>query len=119
MDNTNATMSNTTMPILNPNTPLAFLTPEQAYQTSVSTYVLVASLGVSLSLDVVCIRQSQILGQVLLWDFLDNISEDFSIVFRSHFTLSTAAFIGSRYVRAYYSPGYHTKIKSDLGHWDT
>ncbi|KJA18070.1 hypothetical protein HYPSUDRAFT_145589 [Hypholoma sublateritium FD-334 SS-4] len=66
------------MPILNPNTPLAFLTPEQAYQTSVSTYVLVGSLG------------------VLLWDFLDNISDDFSIVFRSPFKLSTAAFIGSR-----------------------
>lgn len=47
MDNLNATASDATMPILNPNTPLAFLTPEQAYQTSVSTYVLVASLGVS------------------------------------------------------------------------
>ncbi len=47
MDNVNATMSNLTMPILNPYTPLAFLTPEEAYQTSVSTYVIVASLGVS------------------------------------------------------------------------
>lgn len=34
--------------ILNPDTPLAFLTPEQAYQTSVSIYVLAGSLGVSL-----------------------------------------------------------------------
>ena len=47
MDTLNSTMSNLTMPILNPYTPLAFLTPEEAYQTSVSTYVIVASLGVS------------------------------------------------------------------------
>ena len=100
MENANSTTSNTTMPILNPDTPLAFLTPEQAYQTTVSTYVLVASLGVSLCLDIVT-QKSQILRQVLLWDCLDNISEDFSIIFRSRFTLTTAAFIGSRYVRCH------------------
>ncbi|KJA24849.1 hypothetical protein HYPSUDRAFT_183143 [Hypholoma sublateritium FD-334 SS-4] len=64
--------------ILNPDTPLAFLTPEEAYQTSVSIYVLAGSLG------------------VLLWDVLDNVTADFKIVFRSRFTLSTAAFLGSR-----------------------
>ena len=32
----------------NPNTPLAFLDPESAYQTSVSIYVLAGSLGVSM-----------------------------------------------------------------------
>jgi hypothetical protein len=36
----------TTVP--NPDTPLAFLPPEAAYQTSVALYVLAGSLGVSL-----------------------------------------------------------------------
>lgn len=35
--------------ILNPDTPLAFLDPTSAYQTSVSLYITVASLGVSIS----------------------------------------------------------------------
>lgn len=37
-------------PILNPNTPLAFLDPKSAYETSVAVYVTVASLGVRLYL---------------------------------------------------------------------
>lgn len=42
-------MSNVTAPVAlpNPNTPLAFLDPEVAYQTSVSVYVLAGALGVS------------------------------------------------------------------------
>ncbi|KJA14649.1 hypothetical protein HYPSUDRAFT_150082 [Hypholoma sublateritium FD-334 SS-4] len=71
-------MSDAPQPILNPTTPLAYLTPEQAYQTSVAIYVLAGSLG------------------VLLWDVLDNVTADFKIIFKSRFTLSTAAFIGSR-----------------------
>ncbi|KJA25595.1 hypothetical protein HYPSUDRAFT_134612 [Hypholoma sublateritium FD-334 SS-4] len=62
----------------NPDTPLAFLTPEEAYQASVSNYVLAGT------------------SAVLVWDVLDNVSIDFGIVFRSRFTLSTAAFVVSR-----------------------
>jgi hypothetical protein len=41
-------MSNlNTTTVLNPGTPLAFLPPEAAYQTSVALYVLAGSLGVS------------------------------------------------------------------------
>ncbi len=40
--------SNSTVePLPNPNTPLAFLPPEIAYQTSVAIYVLSGGLGVS------------------------------------------------------------------------
>lgn len=35
-------------PIVNPDTPLAFLDPVSAYQTSVSLYVTVAALGVAI-----------------------------------------------------------------------
>jgi hypothetical protein len=42
----NITMADST-PIVNPDTPLAFLDPETAYQTSVAVYVLAGSLGVS------------------------------------------------------------------------
>jgi hypothetical protein len=41
-----ADLSPTAVPILNPDTPLAFLEPEAAYQTAVSIYVTAASLGV-------------------------------------------------------------------------
>lgn len=40
--------SNETLP--NPDTPLAFLPPEAAYQTSVAVYILVASLGVAIQI---------------------------------------------------------------------
>ncbi|KAF9482245.1 hypothetical protein BDN70DRAFT_853708 [Pholiota conissans] len=65
-------------PILNPNTPLAFLEPEAAYQTAVSIYVTAASLG------------------VLVWDILDNISEEYKVLFRNRINLSTLVYIGSR-----------------------
>ncbi len=86
-------------PILNPNTPLAYLDPVQAYQTSVAIYVLAGSAGVSdslLPLKRNAVNKSP--QQVLIWDVLDNISADFKIIFKSRFTLSTAAFIGSRYL---------------------
>ncbi|KAF9471347.1 hypothetical protein BDN70DRAFT_888251 [Pholiota conissans] len=62
----------------NPNTPLAFLDPESAYQTSVSIYVLAGSLG------------------VLLWDVLDNIGSDFNLLFRNRVTFSTLVYFMSR-----------------------
>ncbi|KAF8199056.1 hypothetical protein BJ912DRAFT_950733 [Pholiota molesta] len=65
-------------PIVNPDTPLAFLDPETAYQTSVAVYVLAGSLG------------------VLIWDVLDNITADYRLLFKSRITLSTAAYFGSR-----------------------
>lgn len=46
MSSPNVTISDAPQ-ILNPNTPLAYLTPEQAYQSSVAIYVLAGSLGVS------------------------------------------------------------------------
>jgi hypothetical protein len=45
-----ANSNSTAFPILNPDTPLAFLEPEAAYQTAVSIYVTAASLGVRMSL---------------------------------------------------------------------
>lgn len=39
--------NSTVVPLPNPNTPLAFLPPEIAYQTSVAIYVLAGGLGVS------------------------------------------------------------------------
>ncbi|KAF9471757.1 hypothetical protein BDN70DRAFT_887762 [Pholiota conissans] len=62
----------------NPNTPLAFLDPTSAYQTSVSIYVLAGSLG------------------VLLWDVLDNIGSDYKLLFKSRITFTTFVYFASR-----------------------
>lgn len=91
----------TAPPILNPDTPLAFLEPEAAYQTAVSIYVTAASLGVRVfaksSIDLELIITHRFMSQVLVWDIVDNISEEYKVVFRSRFNLSTLAYIGSRY----------------------
>ncbi|KAF8198096.1 hypothetical protein BJ912DRAFT_1055748 [Pholiota molesta] len=73
-----ADLSPTAVPILNPDTPLAFLEPEAAYQTAVSIYVTAASLG------------------VLVWDILDSLSEEYKVFFRNRITMSTVAYLGSR-----------------------
>jgi len=69
---------NSSVALPNPNTPLAFLDPESAYQTSVSIYVLAGSLG------------------VLLWDVLDNISSDFALLFKQRITFTTLVYFASR-----------------------
>ncbi|KAF8198097.1 hypothetical protein BJ912DRAFT_845793 [Pholiota molesta] len=73
-----ANSNSTAFPILNPDTPLAFLEPETAYQTAVSIYVTAASLG------------------VLVWDILDSLSEEYEVLFQNRITMNTVAYIGSR-----------------------
>ncbi|KAF9473269.1 hypothetical protein BDN70DRAFT_886012, partial [Pholiota conissans] len=50
----------------------------QAYQSSVSIYILCGSLG------------------VLLWDILDNASSDFYLIFKTHISFTTVVYLGSR-----------------------
>ncbi|KJA13277.1 hypothetical protein HYPSUDRAFT_174115 [Hypholoma sublateritium FD-334 SS-4] len=69
--------SNSTAHLPNPLTPLAFLSPEEAYLTTVTTYASVAALA------------------VLLWDILDNVAGDYRLV-KSQLNISLIVYFASR-----------------------
>ncbi|KAF8199057.1 hypothetical protein BJ912DRAFT_950735, partial [Pholiota molesta] len=63
----------------NPDTPLAFVQPAAAYQISVATYLRVASLA------------------VMIWDILDNVSNDSKLLFRTRIGVPTVVYFVSRF----------------------
>ncbi|KAF9528998.1 hypothetical protein CPB83DRAFT_765984 [Crepidotus variabilis] len=69
---------NGTFPILNPYTPLAFLTPQVADTTSLYRYVVVGSLS------------------VMIWDLLQAFPEDYRVIFRQKFSCKTIIFVVAR-----------------------
>ncbi|KAF8154826.1 hypothetical protein B0H34DRAFT_718046 [Crassisporium funariophilum] len=62
----------------NPFTPMAFLPPELAFQVTISTYILVGSLG------------------VMIWDILNNLQGDIKLLFKHKIGLPTVAYFISR-----------------------
>ncbi|KAF9050303.1 hypothetical protein BJ165DRAFT_1577549 [Panaeolus papilionaceus] len=67
-----------TIKLLNPYTPMAFLPPELAIQTTNSTYILVGSTA------------------VFMWDLLDNIPNDYRILTKYKFSVANVVYIISR-----------------------
>ncbi|KAJ3506387.1 hypothetical protein NLJ89_g6892 [Agrocybe chaxingu] len=62
----------------NPNTPMAYLPPELAYQVTIAIYILVGSLG------------------VMVWDILDNLRGDYWLLFNFPVRAPTIAYFVSR-----------------------
>ncbi|KAG6914154.1 hypothetical protein DXG01_002052 [Tephrocybe rancida] len=65
---------------LNPLTPMAFLTPEAGYQTTIAAYGMVGSAG------------------ALIWDILSNINGEYKLLFRHKIGISTLVYFFSRQV---------------------
>ncbi|KJA17097.1 hypothetical protein HYPSUDRAFT_1104897 [Hypholoma sublateritium FD-334 SS-4] len=72
---------NDTSALPNQSTPLAFFTPDAAYQAAVANYCTAGALA------------------VLIWDILDNTKADYRLMFRGklHFSIPILAYIISRY----------------------
>ncbi|KJA22358.1 hypothetical protein HYPSUDRAFT_41000 [Hypholoma sublateritium FD-334 SS-4] len=75
-----SSFNSTAAPLLNPLTPLAFLPPEIAYQSSITNYFTVGALA------------------VLIWDILDNAAWDYRLHFQGkiRFNIPVVAYIVSR-----------------------
>ncbi|KAF9563106.1 hypothetical protein CPC08DRAFT_686956 [Agrocybe pediades] len=71
--------SNATSPVLNPNTPMAFLPPSLAYQVTISTYILIGSCG------------------VMVWDFVGNLSNDYRLLVDYRVSYPTIIYFISRF----------------------
>jgi hypothetical protein len=69
--------------LLNPFTPMAFLPPEQAYQTTIFQYVLVGMLSVrTVYVAVPAAFRLNIVFQVLVWDILTHLRADYKLTTR-------------------------------------
>ncbi|KAF5381349.1 hypothetical protein D9615_008347 [Tricholomella constricta] len=63
---------------LNPLTPMAFLAPDAAYQSTIAAYVMVGSLG------------------ALIWDILINVDSDYKLLFKHKIGVPTITYFLSR-----------------------
>ncbi|OCH89336.1 hypothetical protein OBBRIDRAFT_756712 [Obba rivulosa] len=68
----------------NPLTPMAFLPPDIAYQTTIGSYILVGSLG------------------ALVWDLLTNMYNDYRLLFKFRVGLPTIVYFVSRTAALFY-----------------
>jgi hypothetical protein len=65
--------------VINPNTPMAFLPPDLAFQVTIASYILVGSSG------------------VMIWDILNNVSGDYKLLTKHRIGLPTIAYFISRF----------------------
>ncbi|KAF9457890.1 hypothetical protein BDZ94DRAFT_1313768 [Collybia nuda] len=89
------------IPLLNPFTPMAFLTPEQAYQKTITDYIVVGGLS------------------VLIWDILTHLPSDYKLVTQHRINVPTITYLISRWSTLLYAitgTVYHT---APIGDCDT
>jgi len=98
-----STMPNTTIivngsAILNPFSPMTFLSPEQAFQLKISRYILVGTLGVSCQsvyLSVESVKMANVY-QALLWDIISNLKIDYILLSRHRIRSQTVIYFISK-----------------------
>lgn len=66
--------------LVNPGTPLAYLSPKLAFETQVSNYVVVGSLAVSCTNYETILILSVFDGQAMIWDMLFHINSDYKLL---------------------------------------
>ena len=80
-----------------PPDPLAFLPPHLAFQVKISELIIACSLAVCFSFDYIrLVKGWPDVAQVLIWDQLHTLSDDYQIAFKRHFGWPTAVYFISR-----------------------